>query len=81
MKMTAEDFATLKLAVQAQDTTELRQRYKNRDFPRADKVQDLHKRYRWDLLHKTGLGSMFYSYLNDDHIDTALRVIVKPFGE
>ena len=42
-------------------------------------------RYRWDLLHATeltigdGIGVMgdinLYAYLNDNHIDTALRKI------
>ena len=37
------------------------------------------KRYRWDLCHKANLGNFIcrtlYPYLNDDHIDTALRKI------
>jgi hypothetical protein len=45
-----------------------------------------HKRFRWDLLHATGLrigdgigmqGDVnIYAYANDDHIDTALRAIL-----
>ena len=38
-------------------------------------------RYRWDLLHAAGLTKWIcdnlYPYLNDDHIDTALRKITK----
>lgn len=45
------------------------------------------KRYRWDVLHQTrikfwgdGVGVKgdlnLYAYLNDDHIDSALRKIV-----
>ena len=37
-----------------------------------------HKRYRWDLLYYSDFDicSLYY-YLNDNHIDTALRNIVK----
>ena len=57
----------------------------------ADQLRGLGKkdpalRFRWDLLHCcTRLGLLpitwvcdeLYPYLNDDHIDTALRRIVK----
>ena len=37
------------------------------------------KRYRWDMTYKAGLSTWIcdnlYPYLNDDHIDTALRSI------
>ena len=37
------------------------------------------KRYRWDMTYKAGLSGWIcdelYPYLNDDHIDTALRSI------
>jgi hypothetical protein len=39
------------------------------------------KRWRWDLMYMAGLSSWVcsnvYSYANDDHIDTALRHILK----
>ena len=43
-----------------------------------------HKRFRWDLLYMA-VGSEWvcenlYPYLNDDHIDTALRNIVIPYS-
>jgi hypothetical protein len=42
------------------------------------------KRLRWDALYKCGLTSWIcdnlYSYLNDDHIDTALRAYFKQIG-
>ena len=35
-------------------------------------------RWRWDLLWRTGLDvTSWYNYLNDTHIDTALRRITK----
>lgn len=45
------------------------------------RVKDWRKRYRWDLAHAAGLTPWFcavlYSYLNDTHIDTALRHIMQ----
>lgn len=35
-------------------------------------------RYRWDLLHESGALLRLYEDLDDSHIDTALRAIVKP---
>jgi len=38
-------------------------------------------RYRWDLAHASGLtpwmAKTLYPYLNDEHIDTALRQITQ----
>lgn len=40
------------------------------------------KRYRWDCLWAAKLSawvcSTLYPYLNDEHIDTALRSLIKP---
>jgi hypothetical protein len=81
MKITAEHFATLTAKVAPFDTPERREQYK------AQGLTD--KRYRWDLSYLGGKGSdpesttrficdVLYEYLNDTHIDTALRTIVKP---
>lgn len=36
------------------------------------------ERHRWDLLWASGYSVVpLYAYLNDDHIDTALRSIVR----
>ena len=49
-------------------------------FPRSEKVKDLNVRFRSDLMYGAGLSKWvsdnLYSYLNDKHIDTALRTIV-----
>ena len=65
--------------------------YRRRDVPRADKVVDIDKRFRWDMLSfvmredsavfpfpgsNAIEWSNLYAYLNDDTIDTALRRIV-----
>jgi len=48
------------------------------------KSKDVNLRLRWDCLHLTGLSewvsSDLYSYMNDSHIDTALRSIFKARG-
>jgi hypothetical protein len=74
MKITAEHFATLAAKVAPFDTPERREQYK------AQGLTD--KRYRWDLAYMAGctrfICDALYSYLDDTHIDTALRTIVKP---
>lgn len=38
------------------------------------RVHDLNKRFRWDVLHASRFDiCALYSYMHDDHIDTALR--------
>lgn len=50
-------------------------------IPNIEKSTDPDKRYRWDLMYAAGLSRYVcdnvYPYANDDHIDTALRQIVK----
>lgn len=45
------------------------------------RVKDIEKRVRWDAFNAAGLTrwscDTLYPYLNDDHIDTALRTIMK----
>ena len=45
------------------------------------RVTDWEKRYRWDLCHASGLTPWIckelYPYVNDTHIDTALKAIMK----
>lgn len=94
MKITDEHLAALRAAIVPCDTPERREAYLRGDFHNADRVKDLDMRYRWDLLYASGLkigdgvgmeGLPLYGYLNDDHIDTALRSIVpvlaKPAAE
>ena len=68
-------------AVAPLDTPERRARYLAGDFPRADAVQDLSKRYRWDLYYASGYNRTFWSCDDEDHpadahIDTILRRVV-----
>ena len=43
--------------------------------------KDIDKRFRWDLFQAAKLSHFacdhLYSYLNDNHIDTALKQVVK----
>ena len=49
------------------------------------KAQDVEKRLRWDLLWASKqtdfVCKVLYLYLNDDHIDTALKQIVKELSD
>lgn len=53
----------------------------HRDFLKSEgKAKDIEKRLRWDAFHASGcdgIMSELYTYLNDDHIDTALRSIMR----
>lgn len=86
MKITPTDLAALAGKVKPLDTTERRAKYLAGDFKNSRAVKDLNKRYRFDLLWLSGLkigdgvgvkGELdLYSYMNDTHIDTALKHIV-----
>lgn len=45
------------------------------------KAKDIEKRLRWDCFYAAKLSTFacdnLYQYLNDDHIDTALKAIMK----
>ena len=49
------------------------------------KAKDVEKRLRWDLVYLSGLSHWIcdnlYSYLDDTHIDTALRYIMSDFAK
>lgn len=74
MKIKPEHLQTLVDNLTPFDTDELRSQYK------ACGLSD--KRYRWDLTYLANssrfICDVLYEYMNDDHIDTALRKIVKP---
>ena len=86
LKIKKEDLEVLRNAVTPLDTPERRQAYKERRFPNADRCKDVDMRYRWDLLHastlKIGDGAgmpgdlNLYAYLDDSHIDSALKSLV-----
>lgn len=77
--ITGETFDHIARAIRPHDSYKRREMYRTGQFPRADVVKDLDKRYRWDLFWTvfSDLQVDFSTY-NDNHIDTALRSIVAP---
>jgi hypothetical protein len=75
MKMKPDDYLKLEQAVReiAHEIPPHRAWLKSPQNPRPFK--DLEMRLRWDVFHAVKLN--FYDYLNDEHIDTALRLIFK----
>lgn len=53
--------------------------YEEGNFVNADKVNDLQKRFCFDVMYFAGLTTWvcdnLYGYMNDDHIYTALKSI------
>ena len=51
------------------------------DVEQNPKVKDVEKAFRWALIHvaipSKWICDNLYSYANDDHIDTALKAVVK----
>jgi len=81
MKVTPEHLAMIREAVAPLDTEDTRARYRAGEFPRAAAVQDLNKRYRWDVLHASSsrnglIRTLYAAGYNDAHIYTALRAVV-----
>ncbi len=79
MKITPEDYAILRNEISMLPSDEISQlKEKVKNDPR---VKDPAKRLRWDLAYCAGLNSwicaVLYQYLDDSHIDTALRKVVK----
>lgn len=89
MKMNESDFALVKAYVSAWDTEARREQYRSGNYPRAERTQDVNKRYRWDLFWAVMDWSPFFKAevriirdsdptMTDEHFDTALRRIVPP---
>jgi hypothetical protein len=83
MKIQAAHFQQLKTMIAPIDTAERRAQYIEQGL--SD------KRYRWDLTYSAGHASnpqsatrficdTLYEYMNDTHIDTALKSIVPPLA-
>jgi hypothetical protein len=87
MKITAEHYAQLRAAMIAGlPLVPAQSAYLARDasIPRIAAAKDLPMRHRWDALNASRavaplspLTTAIYAYANDEHIDTALRAIVK----
>lgn len=82
MKMTPEHYQALRSRIVPIDTPENRKPYQTQSLKSPGVIRDFHKAYRWNLFNRSRSFEMLdelYKYLNDDHIDTALRAIVPPF--
>ena len=93
MKMTQPDYQVLKTAMdnaieKIGGKLPLQKYYE--ELKQSGKAKDCDMRLRWDIFYATGLkigdsvgmpGNIaWYDYLNDDHIDTALRYYMKEIG-
>lgn len=81
MKIRPCEIQALRDAIAPLDTDTRRAVYLSGEFPRADKVKDLDKRYRWDLFYdaRRVVGFDAFDFVSDyemDHLDTALRSVV-----
>lgn len=78
MKMKLEHYDYLKDAMQR--NAEYIPQYRAHIIAEG-KAKDVEKRLRWDLVYLSGLSHWIsdnlYSYLDDTHIDTALRYIMR----
>jgi hypothetical protein len=78
MKMTVEHYNHIKSAIMPN-----KEKIKaHRQFiVNEGKAKDVEKRLRWDLTYYANLSGWIcdnlYSYLDDTHVDTALRQIVR----
>jgi hypothetical protein len=82
MKVTQQHIQYMADRIKPVDTVKLRQSYVEGNYENSGKTKDPDKRYRWDLFWQAGLArfavDVLYKYVNDEHIDTALRSIVPP---
>lgn len=81
-KIMGDALETMRAAIAPLDTPAVRARYIARDFPRADAVRDLTRRYRFDLFYAAGGWRILPDddSITDAHIETALRTIVPSLG-
>jgi len=84
MKIKSKVVNALRQRIADFDTEDRRNAYREGRFPRADTVRNLDMRYRWDLYYVARgrealiVDGDFPQDLTSDHIDTALRRIVRP---
>ena len=79
MRVSQRDYDLLAQRIAPIDTEEVRERYRNRDIPRGELVNDIDRRYRFDLLYASRTyGEFADGPYTDAHLETALKKIVKP---
>ena len=79
MKITKEHYKIIKDAMQ--EKAFLLPAIKSHIKCESKQPKDLAMRIRWDLFYASGISQFVcknvYSYANDDHIDTILKMIMK----
>ena len=81
MKIKQQHFQHLKTEIEAvlSKYSGLVEEYETGQFARSESVKDLQKRFCFDLLFGAGLSRWvsdnLYSYMNDQHLYTALKAI------
>ena len=81
MKIKAEHLQHLKTEIEPilLKYDRLIEEYETGQFSRSEKVQDLQKRFCFDLLQGAGLSRWvsdnLYPYMNDSHLYTALKAV------
>jgi hypothetical protein len=82
MKITQEHYKILRNEISMLPSDEVSQHKKA--LLSDPRVKDLDKRFRWDLMYRAGLNKWvcetLYPYMNDTHLDTALKSVVKDLG-
>ena len=77
MKIKPEHYAHLKSEIQKLPKDQV---LRHKEYLKGDiRVKDLGRHWRWDIYWATKphhFGFDFYTYLNDTHIDTALKKIM-----
>lgn len=83
MKIKPEHYEHMKSIIEQWAVTDVVKQHRLHLQTRPE-VKDVEKRLRWDCYYHSGLAgwvcSNVYPYANDDHIDTALRNILKELG-
>lgn len=84
MKIDSSTFTAIAEKIAPLDTPERRAMYAERDprIPNIAAVQDIDRRYRWDLFYAARAYFVVEGdRITDNHIDTALRRIVPPLED
>lgn len=80
MKVKSEDYEYMKSKMSREISKKDAERHRHY-LLKDPKVKDLEKRFRWDCVYAAKLSGFIchslYDYCNDDHIDTALKKIIK----
>lgn len=84
MKMINEDYEFMLRAISSLDRMKLIEHKSYLEGDCHPKPKDIEKRFRWDCFYAAKLSGWccerLYKYLNDEHIDTALKKVMMDTG-